>query len=112
MSLFLGYHLKLDIYVKTNFVRMFLNSIMLMLCLLLDSEINKRFVLYTFMSLCMGKINSTQFISILNLAVLEAGLLSFILFLLHIFTTYIFIYIYIKYVVGKLDGEFTTHEKT
>ena len=58
----------------------------------------------------MGKINPTQFLSILNLAVLEAGLLLFFLFLHHIFTTYI--YIYIKYVVGKLDGEFKTHEKT
>ena len=63
---------------------------------------------------CMGKINPTQFLSILNLAVLEAGLLLFFLFLHHIFTIfiYIYIYIYIKYVVGKLDGEFKTHEKT
>ena len=60
----------------------------------------------------MGKINPTQFLSILNLAVLEAGLLLLFLFLHRIFTTYIYIYIYIKYVVGKLDGEFKTHEKT
>lgn len=62
------------------------------------------------MSLAGAKLTQPNFLSILNLAVLEAGLLSFFRFLLHIFTT--FIYIYIKYVVGKLDGEFTIYEKT
>ena len=61
LSLFSSYHFKLDIYVTMNFLRMFLNSIMLILCLLLDSEINKRFILYTFMSLAWAKLTQPNF---------------------------------------------------